>query len=303
MENPLNSDALIIGNCLNCQGLVRVPSKASANSKVRCPHCTKSFLLSQVLDQSVPELELVDDPNAEVVDEISDDPPSVRKDEKGRFVVPSQLRRGSKKRRSRNKKRSSDRESVSIRQSDDTHRPANDNPDTGQLEAPPNSDPQSGVNEFSISETESPPRSGHRNRSGHSKRGGGSSRQKPSRRPRQPNSRISYASNTSGMEALKIALGGVLAIPVAYLVVLWVFKQDPLHVAPKISESVPFVVPAKFRTGDSQTDSKKSDEQANSNSDQEKHSGGESKRGESQAINDLEDLPTLKINPPNDKNT
>ena len=38
-----------------------------------------------------------------------------------------------------------------------------------------------------------------------------------------------------------------MAIPIAYLLVLWVFKQDPLDVAPKIYKTAPYLVPAAFQ--------------------------------------------------------
>ena len=49
------------------------------------------------------------------------------------------------------------------------------------------------------------------------------------------------------VEIFKVVLGGALAIPIAYLLVLWVFKQDPLDVAPKIVQTAPFLLPAEFR--------------------------------------------------------
>ena len=44
-----------------------------------------------------------------------------------------------------------------------------------------------------------------------------------------------------------MVFGGAIAIPVAYLLVLWVFKQDPLHIAPTISQAAPFLLPAEFQ--------------------------------------------------------
>ena len=46
---------------------------------------------------------------------------------------------------------------------------------------------------------------------------------------------------------VKVILGGILAIPIAYLIVLWVFKQDPLSVGPKVGNIAPFMVPAALR--------------------------------------------------------
>ena len=99
-QNPFES--IIIGNCLSCQGLVRVPATARASSKVRCPHCSNSYLLSQILDQAVPELELVDEPSdtpgVPRVDQILENPEG---DEPQKFVVPPQLSKGAHRSRRR----------------------------------------------------------------------------------------------------------------------------------------------------------------------------------------------------------
>ena len=49
------TEAIIIGNCLGCQGLVRIPNSADAKSTVRCPHCDESYPLQQILIEAVPE--------------------------------------------------------------------------------------------------------------------------------------------------------------------------------------------------------------------------------------------------------
>jgi hypothetical protein len=49
------------------------------------------------------------------------------------------------------------------------------------------------------------------------------------------------------LEALKITLGGLLAFPVAYLILLWGIGKDPLQVAPALSRTIPFIVPKSMR--------------------------------------------------------
>jgi predicted HAD superfamily phosphohydrolase len=59
---------------------------------------------------------------------------------------------------------------------------------------------------------------------------------------------------------MKVVIGGLLAIPIAYLLVFWIFKQDPLNVGPTIGNVVPFLVPAELRgdkVEDAGEDSKK----------------------------------------------
>ena len=46
---------------------------------------------------------------------------------------------------------------------------------------------------------------------------------------------------------IKIVVGGLLAFPIAYLMVLWLFHQDPLNLGPSLEKVAPFVVPADLR--------------------------------------------------------
>ena len=41
----------------------------------------------------------------------------------------------------------------------------------------------------------------------------------------------------------KIVFGGLLAVPIAYLMVFWIFSQDPLGVGPGLHNVAPFLVP------------------------------------------------------------
>lgn len=49
----------------------------------------------------------------------------------------------------------------------------------------------------------------------------------------------------------KIVLGGLMAFPVAQLIIWWGFAKDPFYLGPKVASAVPFVVPRPFR-GESQ---------------------------------------------------
>ncbi len=60
------------------------------------------------------------------------------------------------------------------------------------------------------------------------------------------NSRTATPPGSLG-ETTKILIGGLLAFPIAYLLVFWVFQQDPLNLGPAISRVAPFAVPAKLR--------------------------------------------------------
>ena len=52
---------------------------------------------------------------------------------------------------------------------------------------------------------------------------------------------------------LKVVAGGALALPIAYLIVMWVFARDPLGIGEQVGERIPFVVPASLRA-DSEDD-------------------------------------------------
>jgi hypothetical protein len=193
------AESMILGNCLSCQGLVRVPSRAPANSIVRCPHCSESYRLAQILDQAVPELELVQqetEPEVPRVDRLTIG-------ERETFVVPSQLSKGAK--RSRHRRSSS-----------------------------------SGSSERSRS-------------SGGSESADSSTRSREAAVPSNFSRRSSFSTSRSkapirnpALEMVKVVVGGLLAIPIAYLLVLWLFGQDPLDVGPSISNIAPFLVPEKY---------------------------------------------------------
>ncbi len=51
-------------------------------------------------------------------------------------------------------------------------------------------------------------------------------------------------------EWIRIAIGAVLALPVAQLVLWWLFATDPFVLGPRVSRFVPFVVPPKLRHQD-----------------------------------------------------
>jgi hypothetical protein len=51
-------------------------------------------------------------------------------------------------------------------------------------------------------------------------------------------------------EFIKIVLGGLLAFPVAQLILWWVFGRDPLQLGKPTSRYLPYAVPAKFRALD-----------------------------------------------------
>ena len=117
MDSSSQSSDFVVGNCIGCRGLVRVPSNTMANVSVRCPRCGEMYLLSAILDHDIPALEVVDEP-------MVDGPPRdgsadigtgskyqpVTEQENGRFVVPSYLAKAAE-RKTRRKSGSQESES------------------------------------------------------------------------------------------------------------------------------------------------------------------------------------------------
>ena len=243
MDKSINNDTPIMGNCLSCQGLVRVPATAPTSSTVKCPHCGESFRLSQILNHAVPELEIVVE-DEEQEDDI--DQEGAVKDSEGRFVVAKQLRQSSKKSR-RGRRRSRSRRSPEADGMVPVPKPIGevtesataivDEVDGSQFSV---NDSKSQSNRESFDSRRS---SGSSSRSSSSE----SSRSRSSGRSRSRSTpKKTRGSNPVG-EIFKVVLGGAMAIPIAYLLVLWVFKQDPLDVAPKIYKTAPYLVPAAFQ--------------------------------------------------------
>ena len=46
---------------------------------------------------------------------------------------------------------------------------------------------------------------------------------------------------------VKVLFGGVVALPIAYMIVMWVFSQDPLGIGKQLGSKIPFVVPSALR--------------------------------------------------------
>lgn len=49
------------------------------------------------------------------------------------------------------------------------------------------------------------------------------------------------------VEMAKVAIGGLMALPVAQVIIWWLIGMDPLNIAPAVARWVPFVVPAKLQ--------------------------------------------------------
>lgn len=219
---------VILGNCVSCSGIVRVPISAPANSTVRCPHCSESFGLAEILSKAIPELELVqeDTPYARPADAVSTEKEIEPRVPRDRFVVPEQLSEGAKRRsrssRSGSSSSSSRDEQVSLIGDDDAAESDFD---------------------FSGSNSGQASRASRRSSSSSSRRRS-SGRRSSSRRHRD---RVVVRERNPTLELIKVVSGGVLALPIAYFLVMWIFNQDPLGFGKSLGRSAPFAVPQSMR--------------------------------------------------------
>jgi hypothetical protein len=250
MDSPPANPTPLIANCVACQGLVRVPANAPSGSEVRCPHCSESFPLAKVLADLIPELEVVDKTETAPVPHVDQVvTPRTGDGDRQRFVVPAQLSKGAK-RRSRNS-RSRDRAEEarkaaldSIEEIDDSSMSGislSDSDHSVDYEDTPVVDPVDSLTDSDSRRSSS--RSSQRSSRDSSRR----SSNRSSRRSSSRSGNASQGPNPAG-ELFKVILGGLLAIPIAYGLVLGVFQKDPLGFAPQIEKVAPFLVPAKFKS-------------------------------------------------------
>ena len=248
---PPGSNSIIVGNCIACEGLVRVSAKTKANSNVRCPHCQQAFPLASLLESAVPEVEIVepDAPTVEKTDLYIDQNVEVSRDSAGKFVVPSQLAKGARRRKS---SRSSGR-SRSGSEHNGSGRSGSERTSTREavIEFSPNDSSRNG----SARRSESIERSDRSNHHNENREG---SHRSTRHRDKRAIEEAASAPNPV-VNVLKVFAGAGLALPIAYLIVMWVFARDPLGVGKQIGDRVPFIVPAAFHAKieedpDSETD-------------------------------------------------
>ena len=252
------SNSIIVGNCIVCEGLLRVSAKAKSNAQVRCPHCQETFSLASLLESAVPEVEMLQ-PDASAASSVASptvtattttDTPEKKdlyidkgvdtsKDAAGKFVVPSQLAKGARRRKS-SRSRSSSRSGSSSRSSRDGHRSGSSDhrsdegrgaSDGSRSEGSRSESDARGSNEFADDSSRSPEGASHRSTRHRDKRATQAAAS-------EPNPFVTF---------LKILAGAGIALPIAYLIVMWGFTRDPLGIGKQIGERMPFVVPAAFR--------------------------------------------------------
>lgn len=272
--HPPGPSSIIVGNCIACNGLVRVSSTANANSSVRCPHCQETFSLLSLLESAAPEVEVVHAQAAApakkkelYIDQTTD----TAKDASGKFVVPSQLAKGARRRKSSRRRSSSSTSSSSSRSGESDRSSRRDYDSQSHRDA----SYSARRNESHVEQLDEPTR--RRRPSENSARHAAPPRAESNSRPQEyreyssgpaDNSEDSQHSHRSTrhrdaraeealkdqpnpvVDFLKVIAGACLALPIAYLIVMWMFSKDPLGIGEGLGERVPFLVPAALRAED-----------------------------------------------------
>ena len=275
-----SSNPTIVGNCISCEGLVRVSAKTKANASVRCPHCQETFPLTALLESVAPEVEILQggastttSASPPVATPASTTPapaPPARpqkaefyidqtaetaKDAAGKFVVPSQLAKGARRRKSSRRGRSSRSSSSRSdsgssrdgRSEDFDHRNFSRTSNKDQNgEAIPSDASRNGSSRDSQQREQSERAEGaNPHHAIHSHRSTRHRDQRAIEESSEPNAAVAI---------LKIFAGGILAMPISYLIVMWVFSRDPFYIGERLGEKLPFVVPASMRAAAEEDD-------------------------------------------------
>ena len=219
-------------NCVSCDGIVRVPIAIRPNSDVNCPHCGARCEFGDLTDQ-IPEVQVIVDDDSSPESEFQIDESIEQQD--GKFVVPPQLAAGIKKRR-RRRRRSSSSSSSSASSSS--------SPSSSASEPSQQATPVVAPKQLTEAEENKQHRKEERierKREEFQQKRQSAANPAP-RRPRRPSS----PKRNPVAEALRVAIGGALAAPIAYLLLMWVFSRDPLHLVPTINSFAPILVPDKL---------------------------------------------------------
>jgi len=131
-QNPRHAD-FVLGNCPECQKVIRIPVTAvtsQSNSQVKCPICEASFEIADVLEETIPAVEVIDEAASAPAAATSSTSPDQRPErinaidtpdlfhvskegyqpttekKNGRFVVPELLSKGNKSQKKRKRSRS-----------------------------------------------------------------------------------------------------------------------------------------------------------------------------------------------------
>jgi len=243
---------MILGNCISCNGLMRVPVTTDVSHVARCPHCDARFPVQQLIASAIPAAEIIEGEVAEdlipAVDRVREEVDESSKT-RDKFEVPKQLHDGAKfRRRRRRRSRGSDeRKEQAIRErgGSSSSRPSTSSRPRIDAATVPVASTESMVAAESagvevIDQVRSSSSRGESSRSSGSSRSSrreSSSRRSSSREPEEE-------ATSPFIEWLKIGIGGMIAFPTAYLAMMWILGLDPFGLATQVNKVAPFLVPA-----------------------------------------------------------
>jgi len=207
---------MTIATCPRCQDEVTIPQGAGEESRVACPLCREEFLLIEVMQELPPALILLDGP---VTTETSDEETS-NEDASDEDAADEDASDDSAT------------ETVKIEISEAEPGDEVDSADTSESESDDESDSEDSseaVGSFNFGDSMESPATG-------------SSSIRPIRGP-------SRKSENPMWTMIKVVLGGMLAIPLAQLILWWLpgsWSRDPMKMGPKASQYAPFLVPKQY---------------------------------------------------------
>ena len=261
---------MILGNCISCNGLMRVPVTTDVTHVAKCPHCNVRFPVQQLIASAIPAAEIVDGAASEVVvpmvDRVKDKGDSSEEKPRTKFEVAKQLHDGAKHRRRRRRRRSSRSEratnersrggagsgasrSVGADAGSERAGDSNGSPRTVDAASVPLASTES------LASVEMAGGTVLKDRTSPAQKltsDGSSPRRDTERRSssqgvsgRRKRSRASEEDLPEGSvyEWLKICLGGMIAFPLAYLGLMWIAGLDPFGLSASLQTRAPVLVP------------------------------------------------------------